>query len=443
MKKEKPEHQSGSAQERFLPEPHPLHHYGLLFLGFLIVLTLLDMRIEDQTDYGLERLEHRTSNWFQRLRDDSIRYEPAVIAVELDVDIEDVLAGQYFLEAYLNHLDERERAAALPLSVTLGDLQFRTGPNWFFNVVLAFLGAAALRLRDRLRYRSALLEDRDSRLYLTEWRYDKHRRETRQMVEQFEHLRHRLVETEKLASLGRLSATLAHEIRNPLSIIKSSTEIALDDVKPDSSSAGAIALIREEISRLDRIIGELLKFARPREPRIECHGLRDLVRHWLPPIVEELEKDGIQLVPEVGEQPAEVFVDPDHLYQALLNVVWNARDAVKGSPPGRIFVRIRPEETVYTALEIEDTGSGMLPETLETIREPFFTTKTQGTGLGIPVSVQLLELMGGKMEIESEVEMGTTVRMLLRRGTPGAGEPAREEEQDKDADPLAASPSSH
>ncbi len=415
----------------------------MVFLGFLLVLMLLDVRIEDRTDYGLERLENRTAPWFQRLQHDPVRYEPAMIAMELGLEIEEVHAGQFFLEEYLDHIEGTRGLNPPLLSVTVGDLRFRPGPHWPFNMLLALLGTLALNFRDRLRLHSAALEDRESRLYLTDWRLDKHRRETREMVEQFEHLRHRLVETEKLASLGRLSATLAHEIRNPLSIIKSSTEIALDDVNPDSSSAGAIALIREEISRLERIIGELLKFARPREPRIECHALRDLVRHWLPPIVEELEKDGIQLVPEVEEGPLEVFVDPDHLYQALLNVVWNARDALKGTPPGRIFIRVRREGGVYTVLEIEDNGSGMLPDTLEQIREPFFTTKTQGTGLGIPVSVQLLELMGGRLEITSEVESGTTVRMLLRHGRTSAGLESKAEGDRQDADPLAASPTSH
>lgn len=412
-----------SSGERVPAPPHRTRHYVFVFIGLLTILTLLDLRVENRTDYGLERLENRRARLVQQFQRDDHLYDPASIAERLGVSIEEVHAGQYFLEAYLNYRDAEQILQPAPLvSFTVAELRFQPGPYWPSNFIIAALGAVALALRDRLRQRSVILQERGEGLRAAEEKYETHLRETAAMVEEFEQLRHRLGETEKLASIGRLSATLAHEIRNPLSIIKSSTEIALDDVPADSSSAGAIALIREEITRLDRIIGELLKFARPRQPRIECHNARELVRHWLPPIVEELDREGIQLVPELESSVDEVLVDADHLYQVLLNVVWNARDALKGTPQPRIFVRLESREDGYTALEIEDNGAGMLPDTLEQIREPFYTTKTQGTGLGVPVSVQLLEMMGGKFEVESELERGTIVRLLLRRSVaPSAG----------------------
>jgi len=142
------------------------------------------------------------------------------------------------------------------------------------------------------------------------------------------------------------------------------------------------------------------------------------VRYWIPPVVEELEKENIQLVPQLeAGKGLGVFVDADQLYQIFLNVVWNARDAVRGTRNPHIFLRVDCTATDFVRLQIRDTGVGMTPDVLRQISEPFFTTKTQGTGLGVPVSIQLLEGMGGRFEVESKLDFGTMVTLHLPLAT--------------------------
>lgn len=390
--------------------------YVFLFSFMFLLLSLFDVVIEKETDYGLARVERlwKGNNIFMK----PPRWEgnPKELAAKLEVTPEELQRAQHIVEAYINSLDAGTKDFWSRLyAVHFGDYKLSFGANLALNFLFAFFIALAYFVRERVLVAQDVIDYQQRRYQRLDAELDTRMKEIARILDKFNTLQDKLVEAEKLASIGRLSATLAHEIRNPLSIIKSSTEIVMDDIEEKKSSSAAVGLIRDEINRLDRIITDLLNFARPKTPRRTSLALQSLVRHWLPPVVEELEKHRIQLVPQFEKADGDVFIDADQLYQVFLNVIWNARDALIGTPNPHLFVRIEEGGDQFLKLIVQDTGVGMTPDVLRQIKEPFYTTKAQGTGLGIPVSVQLIEGMGGRFEFESKIEYGTTVTLWLPR----------------------------
>lgn len=392
--------------------------YVLLFTIMFLLLSLFDLEVENETDYGLARVERlwNGNNIFSNTRVwDEGQQE---LAKKLQMRPEEVQITHHVVEAYLNSLEKQPHGIwSRLISFHFGDYRLYIGGNIVLNFLFAFFIAMGYYVRERVSLAQELIDYQHRRYQRLDEQLEARMAEISKVLEKFDTLQGKLVEAEKLASIGRLSATLAHEIRNPLSIIKSSTDIVMDDVGPNTGTAAAVGLIRDEVNRMDRIITDLLNFARPKRPNLAVHDLLSLVRHWLPPVVEELEKHRIQLVPQLEKVNGEVLVDADQLYQVFLNVMWNARDALIGVGNPHIFVLIEDGGKEYLNLVIQDTGPGMLPEVLRQIKEPFFTTKAQGTGLGVPVSVQLIEGMDGQFEVESELEFGTTVTLMLPRAS--------------------------
>lgn len=434
----KPNVPDNPAAPRVVPRHVPWWKFGFHFLFVFGVLLLFSLRVENETDYGLQRM---TRAWEGNpLLLGGLAEYPGDVALanELNRAPGDVRQAEAVVEGYLDYLEtqapvRRERL----LGWNTGDLQIYVGTDALVSAGFALLVAAAFYFRERtLRAEEAIQMQNDRHARLNAEHQSKIEESTR-IIEKMDHLQDKLVQSEKLASVGRLSATLAHEIRNPLSIIKSSMEIVEEEVPEESPSGAALSVIREETDRMDRIITDLLNFARPKEAKLEPTALKPLVRHWLPPVVEELERDRIQLVPQLEEFDGEVLIDPDQLYQVFLNIVWNARDAVSGQPNPHIFVRIAGGEDGHARLVVRDTGVGMIPEVIQQIREPFFTTKTTGTGLGLPVSIQLMEGMKGSLEIESELEYGTTVTLRMRLAARPA---ASDHPTDAGSLPIAAAP---
>lgn len=411
-----------AAEARAGPPGDPGHQYLrvslgpyiLLFAVAFLFLSIFEIGVENRSEYGLRRIAslwHR--NWPFAV--DASPNDLPAMAQKLGVKQQELMTAQYIVETELNRL-ERESPNSLSRIVVwrAQDYTVFVTFRFFLNLLVATILAALFYYRRRGALAGELIGYQASKFSRVSQQLEARMAESTRIIEKLNRLQEKLVEAEKLASIGRLSATLAHEIRNPLTIMKSSLDLVQDDVRNGAVSEAALDLIRDEIDRLDRIIGDLLNFARPKQPRLERMWVKPLVRHWFPPVVEEFEKLGIQLVPQL-EMDGEVMVDPDQLYQIFLNMMWNARDALRGHPNPHVFVRIEDGGDDFINLAIQDTGMGMLPEVLRQMREPFFTTKTQGTGLGVPVSIQLLEGMGGRFDVESVVEFGTTVTLRLPR----------------------------
>ena len=218
-----------------------------------------------------------------------------------------------------------------------------------------------------------------------------------------------------LAALGRLSATLAHEIRNPLGAIKGLTQVAQERLPADHDTQELMKTVVTEAERLERLVTDLLAFARPRAiNRVEL-DLKQLVAGVVEGLRSQTAEKRIEFELPDPDPPAPVRADPDGLRQVFLNILLNA---IEASPSdSTIDVRIDRSTQNYL-VEICDQGTGIGDQDPEELFQPFVTTKTRGTGLGLPVSRQIVERLGGTIDIRNREPRGTVCRFILPAHVP-------------------------
>lgn len=342
------------------------------------------------------------------------------LAELLGASPEDLVVADNVVILYDRMMEERG-ARRLEASFAIGRRDLVVDYRIVFSLGVAALLALALYSRARDRVASRLIDEQNRRLKALNEELEQRILQAQRYLDELKDAQAALLHAQKLASIGRLSATLAHEIRNPISIILSAAGMAAEDLPKGSPPLQAIDLIRQEVNRLNSIITELLDFSRPKPPSLQSHDPADLVRAWAKPLREDLARQGVQLALDLDESVPPVLADHDQLYQVFLNLLWNARDALKQSGGGEVVVRLRRQDDETAALEVVDDGPGMDAETLAQIYEPFFTTKTHGSGLGLPVVLQLMEGMGGSARIESQPEKGARAVLRLRLASAGPG----------------------
>ncbi len=239
-----------------------------------------------------------------------------------------------------------------------------------------------------------------------------------EMVEQRTHelqaAQAQLVRTEKLAALGRLAAGIAHEVNNPLQPILNCLEVAIEDVEHDHKiDAEVLRVAEREVVRIKSIVTRLLDFARPStadKVALDLHGLIDEI---LVLTKKQLEHMHIDLELQL-ESSLPLIGNPNQIKQVLLNVVLNAMQAMPNG--GRLRIATyNNEDGVVT--EVSDTGVGMSEETIAQIFEPFYSTKDDGTGLGLAVSYGIIQGHGGEIHIESEIGRGSRFVIWLPRSS--------------------------
>ncbi len=243
---------------------------------------------------------------------------------------------------------------------------------------------------------------------------------------------------ERLATLGQLSAGVAHEIRNPLAGIGTSAQVLLKRFEPGDDRARFVQVILDEVARLDRIVTSLLQYARPRQPELKAVRLADCVERVVGMSLANAQRQGVRIESDVAPRLAAVYVDEDLVHQVLLNVTLNALQAMPHGGTLRYEVRHvrrrRPprgpgrraedrreteesrngERRVSPWLEVQqvrviDTGVGIPRGTLTKLFDPFFTTKASGTGLGLSISQTIMQEHGGSIAVDSKEGRGTTV----------------------------------
>jgi signal transduction histidine kinase len=223
-----------------------------------------------------------------------------------------------------------------------------------------------------------------------------------------------LHETSALAAAGELAAILAHEIRNPLAIISSRAERVRAKIvqgKPAEEVLSWFEAIPREIDRLDRTLSQYLSFARPSDPAGEAAPVGPTLDAVLTFLANDLARRGIEVRRSDEEaRSARVSMASAALHQVLLNVVLNARDAM--SEGGLLEVSARPSGR-WLFLRVADTGGGMTDEQKRRAFEMFYTTKPGGSGLGLAVVRSMLDLYGGRVEVDSEVGKGTVLTLWI------------------------------
>jgi two-component system, NtrC family, sensor kinase len=237
-------------------------------------------------------------------------------------------------------------------------------------------------------------------------------------------LSRQLMESGKMASIGELSAGVAHEINNPLAIILTEKQILLDmaEYTPDldeefkKSMLESMAQVDTQVKRCKRITHNLLRFSRRTRSVIEKVDLNAFLKEVVDLMEREAKSDGIQFVVDLDPNLKPLPSDPSQLQQVFLNLITNAIDAHDGKPYGTIRITSKADDRGKRAtLVFADTGSGIPRENLGKIFDPFFTTKTvgKGTGLGLSICYGIMQRLGGWISVKSEVGVGTEFTLVL------------------------------
>ncbi len=260
---------------------------------------------------------------------------------------------------------------------------------------------------------------------------------------------------ERLATLGQLSAGIAHEIRNPLAGIGTSAQVLLRRFEPRDERARFVQVILEEVGRLDRIVTSLLQYARPRTPELRPLAIAPCIERVLELSSDAIAQAEVKVEVDVASRLGEVYIDGDLVTQVLLNVTLNAIQAMPSGGTLRYEVRrvrrrapprgpgrragdqgategMPRARLEYQQVRISDTGVGIPRGVLSKLFDPFFSTKPQGTGLGLSISQTIMQEHGGGIEVASHQGRGTTVLLNFpmekrhgpRRDRDAAAQPA-------------------
>ncbi len=225
-----------------------------------------------------------------------------------------------------------------------------------------------------------------------------------------QHLEQNLIRAERLAAIGELAASLAHEIKNPLAGISGAMEIIRERFAPTDSHREIIDEIQHQIRRLDSTVRDLLIYARPTPPDKMVTSLEELIDAVLTVLARERQLQPLQIIKHYPDVPTAVSVDPDQMEQMFMNIVLNAAQAM--TTPGQLVIRLKVEDG-WCQVSFADNGPGMEPEMARRAFEPFYTTKTRGTGLGLSICRKIVEAHGGGMELHTAAGEGTTVTVRL------------------------------
>jgi two-component system NtrC family sensor kinase len=237
--------------------------------------------------------------------------------------------------------------------------------------------------------------------------------------------RDELRRAERLAAVGRISAQITHEIRNPLNAIGLNAELLAEELAqlpaPPSEALTLVAAISREVDRLNGVTEEYLRFARLPRPAFGRQDLSDQLASLLDFLSAELSAARIEVVRALDPALPAIQADEGQIRAVFLNLLRNSREAMPRG--GQVTVRTRLKEGGTVIAEVADTGGGIPPGDLTRVFEPFYSTKERGTGLGLAFTRQVVEEHGGRIRCESELGRGTTFTIEL----PAAPEERREE----------------
>jgi signal transduction histidine kinase len=215
---------------------------------------------------------------------------------------------------------------------------------------------------------------------------------------------------DRLASLGTLTAGLAHEIRNPLVAIKTFTQLLPERLEDEEFRNHFLAIASSEVDRISSLITELLEFARPSSPKLENEDINGILDGMLLLVSTETKKKNIEVLKSYDSELPLVSIDREQIKQVFLNILLNSVEATPED--GKIAVKTRsfmkPGGDSFVQVEFSDSGCGIPSEYLEEIFTPFFSTKDKGSGLGLAISNQIIQDHKGYIHVESEVNKGTS-----------------------------------
>lgn len=223
-----------------------------------------------------------------------------------------------------------------------------------------------------------------------------------------------LERADRLASIGEMAAGIAHEIKNPLAGISAAVSIIKDDMDPDDPREGILGEVLQQVHRLDKTLNDLLFFGKPSLPEFSCVDINSIIRTTLKFASQHRGVGNIEKRLELDPDLPPVFADEKHILQVFLNIILNAFQAM---PDGGVITiitcRLLRNASEFVKIDISDSGVGIPPQILEKIFTPFYTTKAQGTGLGLPICRKLIKLHNGEISVASSLDKGTVFTIEL------------------------------
>ncbi len=342
----------------------------------LLILLISFFHYETSTDH---RYLHEL---YQR-----IYYIPILLAAYWYGPLKGILAAAFASLLYIYHIER----------------------DWSHFPIYAFNQYAEIVMYHAVAFVIGFLSQKDRR------QRDALRKTSNELSEAYQQLRNtfeQLKKADRLAVLGKLSAGIAHEIRNPLASIKGSIEILEGEIPADNPKQEFVKIIKEEAIRLNSIVAEVLKFARPPKPSMDPTSVNELINSTLTLFQNQIQTSQVRVLKQLDQRLPLANLDPDQIRQVLLNIMLNA---IQAMPAGGIM-EVRSclgNEGKKVTIEITDTGDGISEEDIDNIFDPFFTTKPQGTGLGLAISHQLVENHGGSIQVIRNSKAGVTFRIEL------------------------------
>jgi len=224
----------------------------------------------------------------------------------------------------------------------------------------------------------------------------------------------RLRTSEKLYAIGRMAASMAHELRNPLASMSGSIQILKDGLALREDNLHLMNIVLTETERLNELVSNFLDYARPPDPRFQDVDLRDVILETVKLLEPSLAGTKIKIVTRLPQEKAVLSVDVSQIRQVIMNLVRNSMEALRDR--GQICISLTKEHTLekgFSVLSVADDGDGIPEKILPEIFEPFRTTKEKGTGLGLAIVYQLVQIHKGTIDVHSEAGKGTVINIRL------------------------------
>ncbi|MCI0469149.1 MAG: ATP-binding protein, partial [Nitrospirae bacterium] len=224
-----------------------------------------------------------------------------------------------------------------------------------------------------------------------------------------------LIRSAKMASLGQLSANIAHEIRNPLTAIKMRLYSLARELNNIPSAGEDLGIIREEIDRIEKTIKNCLDFARPPEPNLQRCDVIKILEGTIDLLLSKAESQHISIVKRFNAAPAHIEADREQMRQVFFNLILNAIEAMPDGGALDLSIEKRVDKRMQSIIEVRiaDTGPGLPVNFKKRLFEPFFTTKTEGTGLGLFIASRIIHMHKGDIEAENQPGQGTLFAIKL------------------------------
>jgi signal transduction histidine kinase len=271
-----------------------------------------------------------------------------------------------------------------------------------YNIVGLVTGFLSQRQMDATKSLKKTIKERDES-------YAKLKHQAELLVQVEEQLRH----ADRLSALGKLSAEIAHEVRTPLASIKGTAEIISDKFKPGDKEYEFTKMLIKEVNRLDKVVAEVLDFARPKSPELRLSNINDIIKSVLKLTEHKIVKSKINLKTRFEEDLPSISVNPEQMKQVFLNLIVNAVQAMPDGGDLKIESHRNESEIIC---KVSDTGTGISEEQQEKLFSPFFTNKERGTGLGLAIVHKIIESHKGKIEFTTEENKGTCFTISLPIG---------------------------